>query len=268
MSTETDILLVKNVSKYFEMPAGARNHVLENIDFSVTQNSQAGQIISILAPYGSGKSTLLRIIGGIEKPSAGEVLLNNVNYKTSLQKIIYIPEEPSSFPWLNVKHNLMFASEINSNNGIEKNINNIISLVGLNGYENHFPDNKSIGFRFRISLARALIINPKFISIDDSLKKLDYETKEELYDVINLVANTLKITFILATTNISSAIKLSDSIFLMKKNPGSIFHELKLNKVEGKRLQIAGEKKFTAIKDEIESLFKSKNLIDEISFTI
>ena len=153
------------------MPAGARKHVLENIDFSIIQNPEAGQIISILAPYGSGKSTLLRIIGGIENPSAGEVLLNNVNYKTSAQKIIYLSEEPSSFPWLNVRHNLMFASEINSNNGIEKNINNIISLVGLNGYENHFPDNASIGFRFRISLARALIINPKFILIDDSLKE-------------------------------------------------------------------------------------------------
>jgi ABC-type nitrate/sulfonate/bicarbonate transport system ATPase subunit len=268
LNTDTNILQAKNVTKYFEMPAGAKTHVLENISFSINSNHKDGQIVSILAPFGSGKSTLLKIIGGLEKPSSGEVLFNNINYKTSLQKIIYLPEKPSSFPWLNVKHNLTFAAEINSNNGIEKDINNIISLVGLNGYENHFPNNESIGFRFRISLARALIINPEFILIDDSLKNLDIETKEELYDVINLAANTLKITFIFATTNISSAIKLSDSIFLMKKNPGTIFHELKLNKEPGKRLQTIEGQNFSAIKDEIESLFKSKNLIDEISFSI
>jgi len=268
LSTEIDILQVKNVSKYFEMPAGAKNHVLENINLSVEHNSQYGQVISILAPFGAGKSTLLRIIAGLENPSAGEVLFNNVNYKLSMQKIVYLPEKPSSFPWLSVKHNLIFAVETGLNNNIEKNIDNIISLLGLTGYENHFPNDASKGFRFRISLARALVVNPKFILIDDSIRNLDTETKKEIYDIINLVANTLKITFVLGTTNISEAIKLSDSIFLMKKNPGLIFHELKLNKEPGKNLKVRGKEDFSSIKDEIESLLKSKDLAEEISFII
>ncbi|MGB8320612.1 MAG: hypothetical protein WCE54_20945, partial [Ignavibacteriaceae bacterium] len=174
---------------------------------------------------------------------------------------------PSSFPWLNVKQNLAFVSEINEKNDVEKNTGEIISLVGLNGYENHFPHNDSIGFRFRISLARALVVKPDVILIDDSLKKLDFETKEEIYHIINSAAVKLNTSFIYATTSISSAVKLSDSIFIMEKDPGFIFHELKIKKDYGKRLELTAGN-FSAVKNEIEALFKSKNLVDEISFTI
>ncbi len=267
METEKNILHVKNISKYFEMPAGAKNHLLEDINLSIEKNSETGQIISILAPFASGKSTLLRIIAGLEKPTSGEILLNNKNYTLSQKKVVYLPEKPSSFPWLNVKQNLTFASEFNLKND-DKDINDIISLVGLTGYENHLPDDESIGFRFRISLGRALVINPDFILVDDSLKGLDLETKEEIYNLIDIVTNTQKINFIFATANISSAINLSDSIYLMKKNPGSIFHEIKLEKRSNNRLKITGEKHFSELKDEIESLFKSKNIMEEVSFTI
>ncbi|MFZ0452649.1 MAG: ATP-binding cassette domain-containing protein [Ignavibacteriaceae bacterium] len=267
METDKYLLRVRNVSKYFEMPAGAKNHALEDINMLVKYPEENGQVISILAPFGSGKTTLLRIIAGLEKPSSGEIIFKNKNYTPSFQKIIYIPEKPSSFPWLNVKQNLAFVSEINEKNDVEKNTGEIISLVGLNGYENHFPHNDSIGFRFRISLARALVVKPDVILIDDSLKKLDFETKEEIYHIINSAAVKLNTSFIYATTNISSAVKLSDSIFIMEKDPGFIFHELKIKKDYGKRLELTAGN-FSAVKNEIEALFKSKNLVDEISFTI
>ncbi|MEJ2615322.1 MAG: ATP-binding cassette domain-containing protein [Ignavibacteriaceae bacterium] len=267
METEQYLLQVKNISKYFGMPAGAKNHVLGDINFSIKYSEEKGQVISILAPFGSGKTTLLRIIAGLEKPSSGEIIFIEKSYSPSLQKIIYIPEKPSSFPWFNVKQNIIFASEIIGKNKVEENINDIIALVGLTGYENHFPHNDSLGFRFRISLARALVVKPDLILIDDSIKKLDFETKEEIYHLINNVAEKLNINFIIATTNISSAIKLSDLIFMMKKDPGFIFHKLKLKKEPGKRLKLTADE-FSVIKKEIEALFKSKNLGDEISFTV
>ena len=266
METEKYLLQVKNVTKYFEMPAGAKRHVLEDINISVKYPGENGQIISILAPFGAGKTTLLRIIAGLEKPTSGEVKYSEQNYTPSLQKIIYIPEKPSSFPWFNVRQNLTFAFEINDKNNTD-NITEILSLVGLTGYENHFPYNDSIGFRFRISLARALVVKPDLILIDDSIKKLDFETKEEIYNLINNLGIKLNINFIFATTNISSAIKLSDSILIMKKEPGLIFHELKLKKEPGRRLELSADN-FSASKHEIEALFKSKNLVDEISFTV
>ena len=267
METDKYLLQVKSIAKYFEMPAGAKNHVLEDINFSIKYSLKNGQIISVLAPFGAGKTTLLRIIAGLEKPSYGEIIFNEQSYYPKLQKIIFIPEKPSSFPWFNVKRNLTFANEINEKNNFEKNINEIVSLVGLTGYENHFPHNDSIGFRFRISLARALVVKPDIILIDDSIKKLDFETKEEIYHLINNIAVKLNISFIFATTNISSAIKLSDSIYMMKKNPGFIFHELNLKKEPDKRLKLTADE-FSVIKKEIEALFKSKNLVDEISFTV
>lgn len=267
METEKYLLQARNISKYFLMPAGAKNHVLEDINLSVKHVEEKGKIISILAPFGSGKTTLLKIIAGLEKPESGEILFKGKNYKTDLQKIIFIPEKPSSFPWLNVKQNLTFASEVNKNNTNGNDINEIISLTGLTGYENHFPHDGSIGFRFRISLGRALVVKPDIILIDDSIRMLDIETKEEIYYLMNDISIKLNIIFIFATTNISSAIKLSDSMFLMKKNPGFIFHKFDLNKEPGKRLKLPASN-FSAVKDEIEALFKTKNLDEEISFTI
>ena len=111
------------------------------------------------------------------------------------------------------------------------------------------------------------MVKPDIILIDDSIKKLDFETKEEIYNLINNLGVKLKSNFIFATANISSAIKLSDSIFIMKKEPGFIFHELKLKKEPGRRLELSADN-FSDSKLEIEALFKSKNLVDEISFTV
>ncbi|MGB8318906.1 MAG: ATP-binding cassette domain-containing protein, partial [Ignavibacteriaceae bacterium] len=80
METDKYLLRVRNVSKYFEMPAGAKNHALEDINMLVKYPEENGQVISILAPFGSGKTTLLRIIAGLEKPSSGEIIFKNKNY--------------------------------------------------------------------------------------------------------------------------------------------------------------------------------------------
>jgi ABC-type nitrate/sulfonate/bicarbonate transport system ATPase subunit len=264
LSNEQNILQIKNVYKYYELYAGAKKHVLDDINFTIKEDSQNGQIISILAPFGSGKSTLLRILSGLEKPSAGEVLYNGNKYRTELQKIVFIPELPSSFPWLNVKNNITFTEYTGRKKYIEKDIAKIISLVGLSGYESHFPDEGSLGFRFRISLARALMINPKFILIDDPFKNLDSETRTEIYSVVNLVCRKFKIVFILTTTNISEALKLSSSIFLMKKDPGTIFHRIELdrNKFE------TAESEIKSKREEIESIYKTKNLNINVSFSV
>ena len=270
MNRQITLLQIKDVSKSFEGSAGLRTNILEEINFSVdaSDSGSQGSIISILAPFGSGKSTLLKIISGIENPSDGEVLLNGKNIHHSGMKIPYLPEKPSSFPWLNVKQNLEFGMKVNKNSTKEIDIQNLIDLVGLKGYESHFPNNRSLGFRFRIELARALTQNPALILIDDSFKAMDSETREEVYNLLVNVSIELKKVFVISTTNVVEAIRLSDRILLMSSKPGKIIKEIVSEPESISKEEPFKSEKFTYLKNEIENAFSTAKIISTINFSV
>lgn len=180
---------------------------MESIDLSINE----GEITTILAPTGSGKSALLKIIAGLETSSSGKI-------KDNSQKKIFIPAKPSSFPWLNVKENILF----NLSNSDDAELQKISNLIGLEGYKDHYPHNKSLGFRFRISLARAIMNKADLIIIDESFTKMRDEVKKRIYFLLRKIISERKISILFGTSNISEAILLSDKIFLMDKSPGRI----------------------------------------------
>ncbi len=219
------ILEVKSASKFIAKHSGLNIHLLDKINLKIkfTGNSK---LVSILAPSGAGKSILLKIISGIEKPDEGTVVLNGSEYKKPSGEIAFIPEEPSSFPWLSVRQNVEFTANLKKEN---IDIQKLIDLVGLTGYENHYPNERSTGFRFRISVARALAVKPKIILLDDPLRNLNKETKKEIIRLIKKLKEHAGTCFIMTTTNITDAIHLSDEVFLMKDRPGQIIGNIKID---------------------------------------
>jgi len=248
------LLVVKDINKFFLGLAGSKIHVLENVNFQVEHQS-SGEIISILAPFGAGKTTLLRIINGLEKSSSGQILLNGNTYNEPSGEIGFIPENPSSFPWYTVKQNLEFALSLKKKKIKDDNysLKNIIDLLELTGYEDHFPLDKHSGFRFRIALGRALILKPAIVLIDDPFKKFDSETQHELYALIKKISFNLKTSFLLTTTNITEAIILSDSILIMRRDPGKIIQRIDIEKNADKE----NMETFTYYQNEIKSAFAS-----------
>ncbi|MHB1685829.1 MAG: ABC transporter ATP-binding protein [Ignavibacteriaceae bacterium] len=249
------LLEIKNLSKYFHGPAGSKIHVLDGINFTIDSVEKNGSLCSVLSPFGAGKTTLLKIISAVEKPSEGEVILEGKKYLYPDGSIVFIPENASSFPWMNVSQNIEFALRIknNSKDEVKKRVTELISLVGLSGYGNHYPHEKSSGFRFRISLARALAVQPKIILLDDCFRNLHSETKKELHQLIKSIKQQLNVVFVLATTNVSEAINLSEKIFLLKKNPGRVFHQIDVNEFNKNR---HSEDKNLSLKSEIEKSFE------------
>lgn len=206
-----EILELKNVSKNAGTETGASLQILENINLSL--ELQAGKIYSLAAPLGAGKTTLLKLISGIEKPDSGQILYNG---KTPNNYFPFIPEKPSSLHWMSVEENIKYIP------GIKRKPAEVIAAVGLTGYEDFIPNEKSIGFRLRISLARALALSPAMILLDDCLRNADQETKNELITLIKEISAEYSLTFVYATSNITDALNLSLIIYLMKKNPGTI----------------------------------------------
>ncbi len=242
---------LRNITKEYTNKAGYKTTLFEKINLTVEQSI----ISSILAPAGSGKSTLLKIVSRLEPYNSGELI--------NCDNIIYIPSEPSSFPWLNVKENILLGIKKD-----EMEISNIVRLVGLEGYENHFPNNKSLGFRFRIALARSIIRNPRLICLDEPFNKLDSVTKYEVYNLLSKINLTFHTTFMLATTNISEALFLSNKIYFMKKNPGQIISSMDINFSYKRNFELFQKEEFILLRNEIEKRFKTAEPNNIVNFSI
>lgn len=219
---ENTLLVAEKLSKRYVNAIGAGLSILQQIDLSVNKN----EFVTILGSSGSGKSTLMKMLAGIESPDSG-----SVHYAQS-EKVgrncAYIPTEASSLPWLSVMENIRLIFEMEGEKDREsadKKIRGLLETVGLEEYENHIPANKSLGFRFRISLARALAARPKVILIDDAMRDFSPEIKKYYYDLLNRIRVKEDVTFILATVNVTEALLLSDRILLLSGKPGRITDE-------------------------------------------
>jgi len=250
---ERNLIEIKDLSKDYLDDIGFNVHLLEDVSFSISE----GKITTLLAPTGAGKSSLMKIIAGLEKSTSGEIKDNTKNR-------IFIPSGPSSFPWLNVIDNIKFhLKEVD-----DSEIQRIISLVGLEGYEDHFPNNKSLGFRFRVSLARTLAHNADLLIIDEPFIKMRNEVKFLLFSVLRKISVSENKTILFATTNISEAVYLSDKIYLMNKNPGKVVNEFNINVEESARDNLYKSDQYFEIRKEIEEGIKKITEHQLLNFSI
>ncbi len=197
---------IETLTKNYSDISGYTIHLFKDISFNI----EPDKITTILAPHGSGKSTLLKIIAGVEE-----------GIQEADGTRIYIPTEPASFPWLNVSENIKFNNKSIKDDSVKE----IINFVGLEGYEDHHPNNNSVGFRFRVSLARAIINNPELILIDESISTLPQRRRLELYSLLRKVTSEKGIPILFSTSKISEAIRLSDKIILLSQSPSKVVCE-------------------------------------------
>lgn len=238
------ILNIENLTKDYIDRTGHIVHLLEDIDLSINEE----EFTTILAPSGAGKSSLLRIIANLETPSSG-------NIENNSKKKIFIPSEPSSFPWLNVKENILF----NISDSSDTELQEVINLVGLEGYKDHYPHNESLGFRFRISLGRAIMNKADLIVIDEPFVKMRDEVKQEIYFLCRKIQSKKKISVVLGTSNISEAILLSDKIFLMDKNPGRILDSFEIQFIDPIRKNFSESNDFADYREKIKTYLTKIN---------
>ena len=194
----SSIIEIKNICYSRIDNLGFKKNIIESVSFNIV----GGKITSFLYREKVRQEILLKIIAGLIKPDSGEV--------SSDKRIIYIPSEPSSLPWLNVKENILYNLRNVNNEKFQK----IIQLVGLTGYDEHRPHNKSTGFRFRIVLARALMNGGNVIVLENPFSNMDSLTKKECTVLIKKV-NSSGVSIVFSTTNILDAIDLADDNFVI-----------------------------------------------------
>lgn len=215
------MISVKKLFKYFEQ-GNQKIEVLKGIDLSIKE----GQFIAIMGPSGSGKSTLLQLLGGLDKPSSGEVKIQGKDFSglTEKQRTIvrrkdigFIFQNYQLLPTLTVEENIAFplhAAGRKEKNDKEK-ISNIIKEVGLEGLEKKSPNLLSGGQQQRVSIARALIHEPKILLADEPTGNLDRKRAEEILDLLAKFNKQRKQSIIMVTHDIFAA-GYADKIILFK----------------------------------------------------
>ena len=206
---------------------GAAGQVLENVDLTLYEN----EVVGLLGRSGSGKSTLLRSIAGLLSPSDGEVRLIGDEETPSVAMVF---QTFALFPWLTVQENVELGLEAQRVPADERRSRALaaIDLIGLDGFENAYPKELSGGMRQRVGLARAIVVNPSLLLMDEPFSALDVLTAETLRsDLLDLWSEgRMPIKAILIVThNIEEAVLMCDRILVFSSNPGRVAAEIKVD---------------------------------------
>jgi NitT/TauT family transport system ATP-binding protein len=222
-----DLLDVHSLRQSFPRADGGEHLVLDGVELSLAQ----GQIVGLLGRTGSGKSTLLRLIAGLAQPSGGTVTYLGERVTGPAPGIAMVFQSFALFPWLTVLENVQLGLEALGlpDAEIRKRALAAIDLIGLDGYESAFPRELSGGMRQRVGFARALVVHPNILLMDEPFSALDVLTAETLRtDFLELWGEgKLPIKgVILVTHNIEEAVLMCDRILLFSTNPGRIISEI------------------------------------------
>lgn len=211
---------VEQVSKSFTGPDGSVNSIVENISFDVYDN----EFLALLGPGRCGKSVLLNMIGGLMKPDSGGITLDGVPVREPNPEIGMVFQRTGLLPWLTVLDNVCFGPKMRGvpkEERLEKAMH-YIQLVGLQGFEKHYPYQLSGGMKQRVGIARAYTNDPKILIMDEPFGALDAQTRYNMEnEVLSLVARE-KRTLIFVTNNIEEALLLGDRIILFTACPARI----------------------------------------------
>ena len=224
------LLEVEGVRKAFPRPDGGELLVLENVRLSVAE----GEIVGLLGRSGSGKSTLLRLIAGLSQPSAGAVNYLGQPVVGPARGIAMVFQSFAIFPWLTVFENVALGLEALRvpKDEIRRRSLAAIDLIGLDGFESAYPRELSGGMRQRVGFARALVVHPNVLLMDEPFSALDVLTAETLRtDFLDLwCEGRMPIKgVILVTHNIEEAVLMCDRILVFGSNPGRILTEIKVS---------------------------------------
>ncbi|HLI21734.1 MAG TPA: nitrate/sulfonate/bicarbonate ABC transporter ATP-binding protein [Stellaceae bacterium] len=226
-TTDTNLIAASGICKTYQQPDHHGRLVLDHIDFTLKE----GEIVAILGKSGSGKSTFLRVVAGLTQPSGGTVTYRGQPVYGPAQGIAMVFQSFALFPWLTVLGNVELGLEAQGVPRDERRQRAIaaIDLIGLDGFESAYPKELSGGMRQRVGFARALVVNPDVLLLDEPFSALDVLTAETLRgDIMDLWLErrvpTKGILFV--SHNIEEAVDIADRIIIFGSDPGCIRAEI------------------------------------------
>ncbi len=256
--------------EYYQPRTGGRLLALDNVNLAV----EDGEFVSIVGPSGCGKTTFINIADGLLKPTGGKILLDGREVQGPGLDRAMVFQDPCLLPWRTVLKNVLFGMECQGRDGQSEKERALkfIKLVGLSGFEDHFPHELSGGMQQRCNLARALTVDPEILIMDEPFAALDAQTREIMQMELLRIWNEARKTVLFITHQINEAIYLADRVIIFGARPGRVKETLKIDIPRPRTLSVKRDKKFLEYEDylwgHIEEEVKKTMVADQVVHNI
>jgi NitT/TauT family transport system ATP-binding protein len=224
------VIRAERVTKRFDLDDGPIT-ALEDVSFAVVP----GEFVTIIGPSGCGKSTLLRLVADIYQPTSGTIQVDGMSPRDARRRreMGVVFQDPSLFPWRDVVGNIELPLEIAGRGGRARDsgayVGELIRLVGLEGFEHARPGQLSGGMRQRAAIARALVLRPRVLLLDEPFGALDEITRQRMNNELLRIWSESETTAMLITHSLAEAVFLSDRVLVMSPRPGRICAEVPID---------------------------------------
>jgi NitT/TauT family transport system ATP-binding protein len=248
---------LNNIVKVFKDPQrGTDMLAIDNINLSVEKN----ELVCLLGPSGCGKSTLLNMIAGFEKPTSGEVKVDNKRITGPGADRGMVFQQPNLMPWLPVWDNVAFALKLKGLNKKDRQAaaQPFIEAVKLKGFENHLPGELSGGMAQRVGIARALLQNPAVVLMDEPFAALDAQTKLDMQEELVTIWQRYSSTIVFVTHSVDEALILGTQVVVMTHRPGKIRETIAIDLDRPRDITSTG---FNDIKRHVLDLIRQESLL-------
>jgi NitT/TauT family transport system ATP-binding protein len=205
-----------------------RNEVVALQDVNIDVHH--GEFVCLLGPSGCGKSTLLYALAGLMTPSGGRITIDGVTVDRPGPDRVLMFQEPALYPWLTVRQNLVFVLRARglTRREADERARTFIQRVRLDGFEDALPHQLSGGMRQRVSLARALALDPEVLLMDEPFAALDAQTRSAMHDLLQSIWTRDRKTVVFVTHNVREALVLGDRVIVMAGRPGRVLQDLEV----------------------------------------
>lgn len=230
MDNQSGYISVKNLRKKYTRIKQPDIDVLDDISFDVDK----GEFICIVGGSGCGKSTLLRLMSGLDPQYDGQIMIDHELIRRPDRKRGVVYQEHRLFPWMTVEKNIRFVMNDVKKDKIEGDVQRVIDLVGLKGFETAYPKELSGGMAQRVNIARALVNKPKILFLDEPFGALDALTRIQLQKELLRIRQKQRNTMLLVTHDIEEAVFLADRIIVLGDRPAKILDMVKVDLPEAR----------------------------------
>jgi len=256
--------------EYYQPRTGGRLLALDNIDLHVDD----GEFVSIVGPSGCGKTTFINLCDGLLKPTAGKIDIDGKQVTGPGTDRGMVFQDSCLMPWRTVIKNVLFGLECQGLDNAEgqERARTFIKLVGLQGFEDHFPHELSGGMQQRCNLARALTVDPKILIMDEPFASLDAQTREIMQKELLRIWSEAKKTVLFITHQINEAIYLADRVIIFGARPGRVKQTLKIDLPRPRDLSLKRDPRFLELEnrvwEQIEEEVKKTMVQDQVTRNI
>jgi len=253
MTAAAPKLQIKDLGITYVGRDGRRTEAVRDVSLEITDKPGVGEVIVFLGPSGCGKSTILKAVAGLLRPTTGEIQLEGKKIETVGRDRGMVFQAYTSFGWLTVRQNVEYGLKRQGVPRAERHerATRYLKAVGLHEFADHYPKDLSGGMKQRVAIARTLINKPRVVLMDEPFGALDPYTRWEMQGLLLDVSRTEDNTILFVTHDVSEAVYLADTVYVLSSRPARILHKVDVPFFETRDIGLKSSSEFRAIEKKL-----------------